>query len=174
MVISPSDHAPWETGPLPTAEVPEAEPPDALAPVPCPQLHLKLPLKNQSSTWGSEDIPDVAHGVSRSLALRAKPTPSCNRQTSMEGMRHMARKSQRRFQSLQRTQSIQLERRQRDPEKPQATRHRGWGSRSRCISARHSDQIPASRQSSVRRSGPQSSMRNSSFSSRFGSSLAPF
>lgn len=72
MVISPSDHAPWETGLLPTAKVPEAEPPDALAPVPCPQSHLKLPLKNQSSTWGSEDIPDVAHGVSRSPGTQSK------------------------------------------------------------------------------------------------------
>ena len=47
----------------------------------------------------------------------------------------MARKSQRSFQSLQRTQPIQLERLQRQPEEPQATRCHGWSSRSRHITA---------------------------------------
>lgn len=120
-----------------TAEVPGAEPPDALAPVLNPKSHLKLPLKNQSSTWGSEDIPDVVPwgvGCRDPLALRAKHT-SCNRQTSMEGIRLMAQKSQRRFQSLQRTQPIQLERLQRQPEEPQATRCHAWSSQSRCITA---------------------------------------
>lgn len=54
------------------AEAPGAEPPDALAPMPCPQSHLKLALENQSSTWGSEDIPDVARGVSRSPGTQSK------------------------------------------------------------------------------------------------------
>ena len=158
-----------------TAEVPGAELPDALAPVLHPKSHLKLPLENQSSTWGSEDIPDVVPwgmGCRDPLVLRAKPTTSCNRQTSMEGMILMAWKSQRRFQSLQRTQPIQLERLQRQPEEPQATRCQGWSSRSRHITATrfqlHGSPVCGEVDSN------EWSMRNSSFSSWFSSSLAPF